>query len=289
MKPTRFVCILALWLCSTSSFALEKSLLWKISKPGTSGYSYLFGTIHVICEQDYFWTPQMQACFDSSQAVCFEMNLDDPGLMTEAAMKLMDFSGKTLRDYLHSDSDYQLLRSFIHDSLKQDLSYAESLKPIGLYFLYTTLAIQSPCKGETRSYEMSLLQEAKSKGKTIEGLESLDDQLIAIESIPTDTIFATLVRAAKGMRDGNTETQSMIGAYKKQDIAALQKMLAQSGQIGNDAEMLRNLVDKRNQKWLAPMRRQMSEQVTFFAVGAGHLPGLISLLRREGYRLEPIR
>lgn len=290
MKLIRFVYIVALLLCSSNAFALEKSLLWKISKPGTTQSAYLFGTIHVICDQDYFWTPQMQRCLDSSRQVCFEMNLDDPGLMTEAAMKLIDFSGKTLRDYLRSDADYQLLRSFIQDTLKQDLSYAESLKPIGLYFLYTTLAVQSPCKGETRSYEMSLLQEAKDKGKKIEGLESLDDQLNAIESIPTDTIFATLIRAAKGQSEGQKDTEDMIGAYKKQDIAALQKILAKSGESsGSEAEMLRQLVDNRNKKWLAPMQRQMSEQTTFFAVGAGHLPGLISLLRREGYRLEPIR
>lgn len=290
MKLIRLLLLLTLLSGSSSSYGLEKSLLWKISKPGNRNTSYLFGTIHLICEQDYIWTPQMQRYLDSSKTVCFEMNLDDPGLMTEAAMKLLDFSGKTLHDYFQSETDYQLLRSFIKDTLKQDLSYAESLKPIGLYFLYTTLSIQSPCKGETRSYEITLMQMAKDAGKKIDGLETLEDQLSAIESIPTDTILATLVRAAKGVSEGAEETARMIAAYKKQDIASLQKMLSESREIGqSEQQTFAKLVDERNKNWIAPMQRMIGLESTFFAVGAGHLPGLIKLLREQGYSVEAIQ
>jgi uncharacterized protein YbaP (TraB family) len=280
--------LLLMFQCS-QSFGLEKSLLWRITSPGNPTASYLFGTVHVICEEDYIWTDAMQRRFDSSKAICFEMNLDDPGLMTEAAMKLIDFTGKTLHDYVRSESDYQILRSFIKDSLKQDLTYAESLKPIGLYFLYTTLSIQAPCKGNTSSYEVTLLQQAKDAKKKIEGLETLQDQLTAIEAIPTDSILQTLIRAAKGARESMEETAQMIAAYKKQDLGKMQEMMSSSKEAGmSDQQTMDKLLHDRNRKWMTPMQQLMNTQSTFFAVGAGHLPGLIKLLRDSGFRVEPI-
>jgi uncharacterized protein YbaP (TraB family) len=47
----------------------------------------------------------------------------------------------------------------------------------------------------------------------------------------------------------------------------------------------------RNKNWIPLMAEQMPENVTFFAVGAGHLggeEGVIALLRKEGYVVVPV-
>jgi uncharacterized protein YbaP (TraB family) len=51
------------------------------------------------------------------------------------------------------------------------------------------------------------------------------------------------------------------------------------------------LLYRRNKRWIAPMIEFMRKQATFFAVGAGHLPGekgVISLLRQAGFTVEPL-
>jgi uncharacterized protein len=49
--------------------------------------------------------------------------------------------------------------------------------------------------------------------------------------------------------------------------------------------------DDRSRLWLPKIRAAMIQKPTFFAVGAAHLGcqhGLISLLKAEGYTLQPI-
>ena len=47
-----------------------------------------------------------------------------------------------------------------------------------------------------------------------------------------------------------------------------------------------------NGNWMKQMPEIMKQKPTFFAVGAGHLPGergLISLLRKAGYTVEGVK
>jgi uncharacterized protein YbaP (TraB family) len=51
------------------------------------------------------------------------------------------------------------------------------------------------------------------------------------------------------------------------------------------------LLYRRNKRWIAPMIEWMRKEPTFFAVGAGHLPGekgVISLLRQAGFTVVPL-
>jgi uncharacterized protein len=51
------------------------------------------------------------------------------------------------------------------------------------------------------------------------------------------------------------------------------------------------LLINRNKNWIPVMEKNMLQSGTFFAVGAGHLPGddgVISLLRKSGYKVVPV-
>ncbi|GAA4455880.1 TraB/GumN family protein [Rurimicrobium arvi] len=283
MKTLHIIIFSLLFAVTISHAKNNEGLLWRISSADGKQTSFLFGTIHIICPEDYFWTKSMQASFEKCSRVCFEMNIADPGLMTEASMQLMDFSGKTLRDYFRSDAAYEAVAAYIRDTLHQELSIAERMKPIGLYFLYSTLSVSSPCKQDPVSYEMKLLESAQNKHIEVAGLETLSEQLEAISTIPTDSIITLLTSVARGEKDDQQEMKALINAYKQQDLALLQQMLEQeSKESGFETG---HLIDDRNRKWIAPMKQMMSDGNTFFAVGAGHLKGLISLLRKEGYQV----
>src|ERR1017187_5099181 len=117
--------ILALFI-TYSSVAQQKtgdgkSLLWSIYGKQLAKPSYLFGTIHMICIQDYVWTNQMKESLDKCDKVCFEMDMDDPAVMMQVAGGLVDFNGKKLKDYFTAEQ-YKLLSSYIKDSLRLDIS-----------------------------------------------------------------------------------------------------------------------------------------------------------------------
>ena len=52
------------------------------------------------------------------------------------------------------------------------------------------------------------------------------------------------------------------------------------------------LLVKRNKNWIPKIGEMATAKSTFFAVGAGHLPGkngVINLLKAAGYTLTPIK
>lgn len=265
---------------------IENALLWKISKAGMSQPSYLFGTIHVICEQDYFWTPSMQKAFDATQQLCIEMDVSNTSLSMETAALMMDFSGGTLRDYFGNETDYNLVKKYIEDSLGQNMQMVELMKPVALYMMYSVGLIKGPCK-ETVSYELKLAEKSKEKSNSIVGLETLAEQMEVMESIPTDSIISQMIRIAKGEKSDNEDAAALINAYKKQDLNLLNKMIVKSSsETGMDGAIM---IDNRNKKWLTPMSKMMNEKPTFFAVGAGHVYGLLRLLRDAGYSVEAVK
>lgn len=288
--PIQLLVIVALCACLSVSAQSKgepknNSILWKISKANSPYTSYLFGTVHIICKDDYIWTDAMQQCFKKSKQLCLEVNLSDPNMITETAGLLIDFSGASLKDYFKKESDYQLVAKYINDSLKQNIQVYEHMKPIGLYLLYSNNLATSGC-AQSESYEMNLLDKAKSADMNIEGLETMQDQIDALESIPTDTIINQMIQIAQGMpQTDQLNFEQLIHYYKKQDIDGLNTIMLASMKNGLDAHQF---IDKRNQNWIQPMQRFMEKGSTFFAVGAGHIKGLIELLRAKGYSVEAI-
>ena len=263
----------------------NKSLLWRISGKELSKPSYLFGTIHMICKDDYLWTEKMKTTLDKSDKVCFEMDLDDNTVMMQVATGLIDHSGKKLRDYFTPDQ-YTLIAKYVKDSAGMDIAMFESMKPVALQTMIATKS--SMCDNQV-SYEDQIMQTAIKDKKEILGLEEPKEQLDALESIPTDSVIKELMDVVANNKSDDAEYTQLISAYKNQDIPALYKIITATKELGEDMGVF---LDERNKKWIARMENKMKPSSVFFAVGAGHLwgnNGVINLLRTQGYKVEPIK
>jgi uncharacterized protein YbaP (TraB family) len=166
------------------------------------------------------------------------------------------------------------------------MEIVERMKPVALYMIYSIGLVKGPCK-ETVSYELKLAEKAKQKSNKIVGLETVAEQMEVMESIPTDSIISQMLRISKGEKSDETETNELVAAYKKQDLNLLNKMIIKStSESGMDGAVM---IDNRNKKWMNPMVKMMNEKSTFFAVGAGHVYGLLQLLRNAGYKVEAVK
>jgi hypothetical protein len=58
--------------------------LWEILGNGLVKPSYLYGTIHLICGNDYFLSDKTQKAFANSDNLVLEVNLSDPNDMAAA-------------------------------------------------------------------------------------------------------------------------------------------------------------------------------------------------------------
>lgn len=262
----------------------NKSLLWKISGNGLKKPSYLFGTLHIICPSDYLWTPAMQKALDQSSRVAFEMDMDDPTLQAQmtAGMTLKD--GKKLKDF-YTEAEYKKLTEL---SAKNGipLQLMQNFNPFALVsFLY----LKAVACAIPDSYEDKIRKQVQQDDKEIIGLESVNEQVDVIKSMNTDTIAKSVLRIAEDLDSFKTTFNQILAVYKKQDLPALYQLIIESPDYKND---LNTLLFDRNLKWAPVIADLAKEQSTFFAVGAAHLwgdRGVIDLLRKEGYTVEPVR
>jgi len=262
----------------------NRSLLWRIESKNTQKVSYLFGTIHLICPSDFIWTNGMQESFNECDKVCFEMNLADPMVMLQAAASMIDNSGKQLKDYFNPDQ-YKQLEKYFNDKQGMDLATMQQLKPYALQdFL---VADFSGCTNPI-SYEDSLMKMAQNSSKKIMGLEEVSEQIAVLESEPIDSVIQDIMETINAAPTVDTEYMSLVNAYKSQNLPLLYQLIASSNELGSQ---LGRFLGDRNKKWISRMQSKMEGNSVFFAVGAGHLwgnDGVISLLRKQGYNVEPV-
>ncbi|HTO16838.1 MAG TPA: TraB/GumN family protein [Edaphocola sp.] len=268
----------------------EKSLLWKVSGNGLQKPSYVFGTIHIICKDDYFWTPAMEKAYKDADKVCMEMKLDDPALQMKIAGGLMNMSGKKLNEYF-TEIEYKDLEAYFEKNVSMlPVTALPMMKPV---FVYTLMSTNMFTCEETKSYESELMGKANADKKEINGLESAEDQLGFLTSMNEDSVVATIktmINIEPGKSDSiNHQFVEMIKAYKNQDLSAISQSIdMQSGAYLDKDIMLVN----RNKNWISAMEEMMKKDKVFFAVGAAHLVGgngVLNLLRQAGYKVEPIK
>ena len=263
----------------------NKSLLWRISGKHMSNPSYLFGTMHIICATDYIWTDSMEKSLANADEVCFEMDMDDPSVMMAVATAMISANGKTIKDYL-TDEQYKLLTKYVEDNLHMDMSVLNQMKPVALQMLFSEKVIN--CDNPV-SYEERIMGIAKEEKKNIVGLEEAREQIALLEKMPVDSAIQEIIRSIQSKTETDTEYEKMVMLYKNQDIQGLYRLIKKSKEAGLD---MGDFLDNRNKKWIDRIVDKMDQHSVFFAVGAGHLwgdKGLISLLRKEGYNVEPVK
>lgn len=264
----------------------NNSLLWKISGNGLEKPSYLFGTIHVICPEDYVWTSKMKEAFDKSQSFCMELNMADPQVLMTVAAGLSDTSGRMLRDYF-TPTEYKLVDEYFKDSLHINIVQLQMVKPIALQSML--LMKTAGCAAPT-SYEESLTEKAmKDKEKTIDGLETADEQLALLNQIDSKEIIIGIISMIEHKSNDAKMYRELVNAYKKQDIEKVYSLINNTHDLEDN---LSAFLDERNEKWIPRMQEKMKKKSVFFAVGAGHLlgdNGVIALLKKAGYTVEAVK
>ncbi len=264
----------------------QNSLLWQISGKDLNRPSYLFGTIHLICPSDYLWTNAMKNSLEATDKLCLEMDMDDPNLMMTASAGLIDKTGKKLSSYF-STTEYAKLKKFMKDSMDMDIQYLEMMKPIALQTLMSTRGA-TLCE-KPISYEEKMMETVKASKKEIVGLETAEEQLSVLETLPVDSVVREVMEMVNNKTSNRQEYAQMVKVYKQQDINALHKMITDSPELGDATAPL---LDNRNKLWIGKMPEMMRKSSVFFAVGAGHLSGpngVIALLRAQGYTVKPVQ
>ncbi|MDZ4748123.1 MAG: TraB/GumN family protein [Saprospiraceae bacterium] len=271
---------------------LPDALLWKIEHKDLPNPSYLFGTIHMIPQEDFFLPAGLEEAFLKSDKVVFEIDMDDMsdmgslmGMMSGLMMK----DGMTLQKLL-TPAEYKEVSEYF-EAMGMPMFLLGNVKPMFLSMLAEVnldpTAMQSE---EIVSYEMALYDKANETSKQVGGLETMAYQMSLFDSIPYKDQAIMLLDAVRGTNLESDMFEETVELYKMQKIEAMVAMVGEASESadGNYEDVLLN---NRNRNWIPVMEKKMKKGSTFFAVGAGHLggdQGVIRLLRKEGYTVTPV-
>jgi hypothetical protein len=271
---------------------LEKSLLWKITGNGIKP-SYLFGTIHMIGEADFFWDKNMEKAFKKSKKLVMEIDMSQTMAMAFQMMQLAPMQGDQLLVDLLSEEDYALVKTYFtveskSAEAKMTFNMAQSWQPMLLQSLLYTEMIEGPVK----MYEMELTTKARKAEMAFGGLETVAEQMAVFNSIPYKEQAEALVEMIQNIKKGESganEFAKMVEKYKEQDVdGMLTAMQGELDEMDNQEVML----DGRNKKWIPKIGEMSKGTPVFYAVGAGHLGGkngVVRLLRKEGYKVTALK
>ena len=264
----------------------EKSLLYEISGNGISKPSYLYGTIHIICKDDFVMTEATKQKFSEAQQVYLELDMDDPKMMPEMMKSMYMTDGSTLKT-LMSEADYQKVSQFFKDSLKTNIGMLDKMKP----FVLSSMTIPKLIACPSQSYEETFLKMAQKDNKEVLGLETVEEQFDALDKMGMKKqADLMLVKMIENWNDGKQELKQLIKDYKNQDVEAMYEDMTKSKTM--DTQFEEDLLVSRNKNWISKIQKIIKEKSTFFAVGAGHLggkKGVITLLRNEGFTVKAVK
>jgi uncharacterized protein len=245
--------------------------LWKVA--GSSNSVYLLGSIHLLRSQDYPLPTALDAAYDDAEVLIMEVDMDD---MDPFAAQ----TAFTRYGVLHDDTT---LRDLMGDDLYAQATTAADAIDIPLDMLsktepwYAAMTIEimmlsrigfNPALG----IEMHMMSKATSDGKTIEGFETVAEQIQFLDgmSLPAqrEMLLSTLTESAKlgEMMD------DLIDAWHHGDVASLKTGMLD--ELAKHEELNKILVTDRNSRWVGQIEGLLDDDDDYLIiVGALHLLG----------------
>jgi uncharacterized protein YbaP (TraB family) len=271
-----------IFFCFSCTAQDNSSLLYRVHKDGLKAF-YLFGTVHMLPQEDFYLGEHVKDALSSSDALVFELDITNPSMQ----MKIMELSlmanGDSIQAYLTKEQ-INVLNQMLIESSGIPLVMVQNMKP----FMISTFLMSRYMGDEPASFEFSLLELAKSDSMPILGLETVEEQMAVFDSIPYSEQAEGLIEMIEDEEEMQVLFKDIIQAYKEADVEELYVLLNENM---DSEEELYFLLEKRNKNWVDRIADLAVDKRVFFAVGAGHLggeTGLLKLLKDGGYSVESL-
>lgn len=288
----KFSLVLALAAIAISANA---QLLWKISGNGLQKPSYLFGTHHVAPATMIDSVKGASEALAGAEKVYGEIDMsvmNDMGAMMKMQQATMAPADSTLSKVFSADELKKIDAMLTEAGAPVTAAMLEPVKPATLANLIALgLAKKAfPDFDPMQQLDATIQLTAAQKGKPVGGLETLDSQIELLYGSPISMQAADIRKSINDIESCVESTRLMSEAYLAHDINKLYDIFTdpKNGMTEPEAE---RMIYKRNNAWVDILTGLLPTASIFIAVGAGHLPGekgLINLLRKAGYNVEPI-
>lgn len=261
-----------------------QSLLWKVTGKDIASPSYLYGTFHIQDDRVFSFDSTVWKAYNSCEAFAGELLFDDID-MKAVRQSMMLPKGQTISDML-SKEDFAILDSICKAKLGASAIFLNTMKP---FFLVTSIQQMDFNHDQEEALDMFFQKQAQQQGKSCYGLEKYIDQINALDAIPLKEQVTMMVQFLHDTSEvAADENDKLIQTYLAFELDSLVEMTQDTSLPPQFGKIL---VDKRNVTMAKGFQKIAKKERLFCAVGAAHLggkKGIIALLRKKGYTVEPV-
>ncbi len=244
--------------------------LWVVSDEDST--LYLFGTVHVLRPDTAWGSPVVDAAFEASRDVIFEIsNPDDQAAIVPLIQQYGVSPDRPLSSLLTPAelADLDAAARTIGATAAQ----MESLRPwlVGLTLSVAPLARAGydPKSG----VELILKARAEAAGKAISGFETLESQVGLLAGLPEDIQLDFLRSTLTEFDHATTELDALVEAWASGDVESIDRLGVAEMRAASEA-VYQALLVTRNAAWADQIETLLQGSgVTFIAVGSAHLAG----------------
>lgn len=244
--------------------------LWVVKDRDTT--IYLFGTVHILKPGLSWFDEAVKTAFDKSDQVVLEVvGADDPATMQAAIVRnAIDANGPSVTSQLPEDKRAAYAKAL--GELGVPAAAFDKFKP---WFPATMISVgllpkfgYDPQSGA----EQVIAAAAKSAGKPVTALETVDQQFGFFNSLPRESQMVMLERTLDQLPTLSTTLDAMVASWSKGDPKGLARTMNE--EVDDTPDMRKALLTDRNARWAGWISDRMKQPGTvFIAVGAGHLAG----------------
>ena len=263
--------------------------MWVVKDSDTT--IYLFGTFHALDGKRDWFNDEVKQAFDASDDVVLEIiTPENPAsLRATMAQRAMDRSGRTLTSKLSPEGRVRLAAVLKNHGLPP--TALDGFKPFFASLTVATLQFGKMGMGAQHGAETVIKKAMAGTTKRLGAVETVDEQLNILDSLPEPEQLRMLESALKDDTDTPKEIKAMLDAWTNGDAATVARMIQLSDK--ESPNFFKLMFTDRNARWTHWVQRRLKSPGTvFMAVGAGHLAGdrsVVAMLQRQGHKVRRVQ
>lgn len=265
------------------SIPYSDGLLWEIRNL-QGAVSYLFGTMHSQDRKVTSIPPPVRLAIIKSQAIIMEV-VPDQQTQQQFIESIYFKDDSNLKTMLDREIYNELLMKITDYGITEENVWR--LKPWAVFTL-----IGRPRTVNATTQDQVLMQLALNSNKPVAGLESMEELVRTLDSIPLDDQIIILNDTVCNHTEIIRKTRDLVDLYLARDLAG---MVIFNEQPHYDeaifARFMQRILYDRNHRMLDRVESYIQHGGAFIAIGALHLPdekGLLNLLGEKGYKINKI-
>jgi uncharacterized protein YbaP (TraB family) len=277
--------VLLLAFGAQSVQARGESSVW--SMKGARNTVYLAGSVHALPKGHSQFPEQLDRAYAEAEVIVLEVDLDDMNPLD--AVKFITTNGtlpadQSLKDVV-GNAPYERISKLAAELDVPEIVIAK-LEPWAAALVLTQFALSKTGFDANLGIDMQITERARADGKTIEGLETVIDQLSVFDDRSFEEQTRFLLDATDDAPKLNDDLQKLIGAWRAGDLRALEKEFVK--ERAKSPELYDALLGVRNRQWLPKIEALLEQDRDYLVVvGALHFvgrDGLLALLRSHGHK-----